>query len=151
MPNLSLTWQRGNAPSSSWNDSSSLNIPAASTSAAAIAGLLAGRQAAEQEIGFDDILSTTTINSSGSSKKKQSAELRRLLTQRRSLKLLLEDAAASPVFKAAPINFLQSLHVEQRYPIHRATGPVCSICGYWGDIRCTRCHERVCGLKCGAT
>lgn len=86
--------QRGNAAaSSSWNDSSSLNIPAASTSAAAIAGLLAGRQA-EQEESFDEVpVKTTTAGTApAGTKRKQSADLRRLLTQRRSLKLLLEDA-----------------------------------------------------------
>ena len=82
--------QRGNAPSSSWNDSSSLHLPAASTSAAAIAGLLAGRQAEQEEVFDDGGLSKKA--DTASSKRKQSADLKRLLTQRRSLKLLLEDA-----------------------------------------------------------
>lgn len=182
-----LSIQRGNAPASSWNDGNTFNVPAASTSAAAIAGLLAGRQA-EREVNFDDLpsqtLNSTTASTSGN-RKKQSAELRRLLTQRRSLKLLLEDAvrhysipvfsfpyvatsytslsltlslsirsisqSASPIFKSAPNNFLQSLQVDNPYPIHRGTGPICSICGYWGDILCLRCQERICGLKCATT
>jgi zinc finger HIT domain-containing protein 1 len=24
----------------------------------------------------------------------------------------------------------------------------CSICGYWGGIRCRKCHSRTCGLDC---
>lgn len=160
--------QRGNAPPSSWNDSTSLHLPAASTSAAAIAGLLAGRQAEQEEV-FDDGGLSKKVDTA-SSKRKQSADLKRLLTQRRSLKLLLEDAvgrgewcdralayseplpqASSPIVRSAPNTFVQSLQVAPRYPLHRSTGAVCSICGYWGDIRCTRCHERICGLQCATT
>lgn len=90
--------QRGTCPSGSWNDSSSYNVLPASTSAAAIAGLLAGRQA-EQEESYEDLpinsnLSSQngTLSTGSNNKRKQSAELRRLLTQRRSLKVLLEDA-----------------------------------------------------------
>ncbi|UZJ52015.1 hypothetical protein CBS101457_001335 [Exobasidium rhododendri] len=146
--------ERGNATSSasSWNENSSLfSVPTASTSAAAIAGLLAGRQV-EQEETLDDVFAKgTNPTVPAGTKRKQSADLRRLLTQRRSLKLLLEDAAASPIFKAASNNFVQALQVRAPEPAHRSARPLCSICGYWGDIRCLRCHERVCGLKCNLT
>jgi hypothetical protein len=91
--------ERGQATTAGWNESSTANIPALSTSAAAIAGLLAGQQSSQNDESFDDLtieggVSSATNNNTTNQKKKQSAELKRLLTHRRGLKALLEDAVS---------------------------------------------------------
>lgn len=155
-------------------------MPALSTSAAAIAGLLAGKQADHERDTLDDLPTPQGASASSASNrsKKQSAELKRLLNQRRNLKALLEDAVSerhmtllaqtgstdhadpisyacqntsSEAFRSAPINFLSAVRVRSRYPLHRSTAPVCTVCGYWGDVTCMRCGERTCGLRCSTT
>lgn len=166
-----LPFQRGQATTAGWNESSSANVPALSTSAAAIAGLLAGQQSSQNDESFDDLSIEQGNNSIAPQKKKQSGELKRLLTHRRGLKALLEDAVsgihiaiknvdvltlsllqvASPIFKEAPVNFITATRIKSRYPSHRATAPICTICGYWGDVSCIRCGDRTCSLQCTAT
>ncbi|MCO5549687.1 hypothetical protein L7F22_003160 [Adiantum nelumboides] len=93
--------ERGQATTAGWNESSTANIPALSTSAAAIAGLLAGQQSSQNDESFDDLTieggvsgNSATKNNTTNQKKKQSAELKRLLTRKRGLKALLEDAVS---------------------------------------------------------
>lgn len=94
--------QRGQATTAGWNESSTANVPALSTSAAAIAGLLAGQQSSQNDESFDDLTwngagsspGTASTHSTTYQKKKQSAELKRLLTHKRGLKALLEDAVS---------------------------------------------------------
>ncbi|PWN37760.1 HPP-domain-containing protein [Meira miltonrushii] len=117
--------ERGQATTAGWNESSNANVPALSTSAAAIAGLLAGQQSSQNDESFDDLtIEGGGSNNTTSQKKKQSVELKRLLTHRRGLKALLEDAIASPTFKEAPVNFITATRIKSRYPSHRATAPL---------------------------
>lgn len=65
------------------------------------------------------------------------------LPSKRVMGALLAEPALSYEAAAA-----KPLEPSKRMPARR----FCSICGYWGKVRCKRCGERTCGLKeCYAT
>ncbi|PWN90432.1 hypothetical protein FA10DRAFT_266911 [Acaromyces ingoldii] len=154
----------GGADGAASGGAGGIGLPAASTSAATLAGILAGREAQRESATLIEDLSKAAAPAgaagaggqatptAASGKRKQSAELRRIITHRKGFRALLDEAAASSSYDEAPINFKKAIVVSSRYPAsHRSLAPPCSICGYWADIKCMRCGDRVCGKRCSET
>jgi hypothetical protein len=72
---------------------------------------------------------------------KTTPNVRKLLTTRKTLTNLLDEAGgAADVYRDAAVK-------PGRYP----SRTFCSVCGYWGRYRCTRCGEQYCGEGCAET
>ncbi|EPQ31855.1 uncharacterized protein PFL1_00054 [Pseudozyma flocculosa PF-1] len=84
------------------------------------------------------------------SRKRINAEVKRILSTRKGFNAMLEEAtattAAGDASSSGP-NYLSAAARPSRYP----SRPLCSICGYWGSVACTRCGERYCSRSCGQT
>ncbi|WFD19920.1 hypothetical protein MCAP1_002162 [Malassezia caprae] len=72
-----------------------------------------------------------------------SAGVRRLLAARRGANALLDEAATLGHLARMPSFLLGAPRCAAR--------PLCSVCGYWGDVSCMACGEPCCSRVCVAT
>jgi zinc finger HIT domain-containing protein 1 len=58
------------------------------------------------------------------------------------------DAELRALLAAPPLSYNQAraawTEEDERYPVRA----FCSVCGYWGKVKCVKCGTRVCALEC---
>ncbi|KOS16389.1 hypothetical protein Malapachy_3288 [Malassezia pachydermatis] len=72
-----------------------------------------------------------------------SPAVRRLLSSRRGANALLDEAISLGQLAQIPTFTIHA-------PTYKAR-PLCSVCGYWGDIKCMACLEPCCSKLCVQT
>lgn len=94
----------------------------------------------------------TTSKAISQQRKRHQGDIKRLLANKRSIYTMIQEATdqgrlqlndTSPNWASAASRLSANSAVLTR--------KLCSICGYHGDITCTRCEQRYCSLQCGAT
>ena len=113
------------------------------SAAAQLAGLLAAARGGNSD---EEDAQTAGPSSSRKSSQKQSAKLRSILSGKKNLQSLIDDLRSDQELRDKP-NYLTATAPPSAYP----TRHLCSVDGYWGDITCSKCGDRVCGLACVET
>lgn len=94
----------------------------------------------------------STAKAISQQRKRHQGDIKRLLANKRSVYAMLQEATDQGRLQLNDTtpNWATA---ASRPTANRAvlTHKLCSICGYHGDIVCTRCGERYCSLQCGAT
>lgn len=117
---------------------------------------LTGEQGDEDEAGPTKDRMRSTLSDK---KRKSSVSVRRVLLYRKNFATLLEEAVRAILLSIPKIrsNLHQSRAASPLYvtaaapPPSTPRRPFCSVCGYWGNYKCTKCGMHYCTIPCKST
>jgi zinc finger HIT domain-containing protein 1 len=125
------------------------DAPTASSSASGVSTPLESNEAS----GVDtESAGSASAGVSVAQRRRNQAEIKRILVGgRRNLHALVEELVDQGRLPLVPGKDAANWRSVRSAPPTRPARRYCSICGFHGDIACTRCAQRVCSRKCRDT